>query len=216
MMIEKTTSKLYYGKFDHKVIVLSRTIRERSAKFKERPLEVDVIKVIDEATDGKFRSRTQQHMLKKKRRGWIRDGHATSLYFSGAEVLDKIKSTYPDGIVMVERPLNDEHSEMLSKDKVITRKSLFHRKYRYCVRVVANYHYFRADKSKLKEIAEWHQTTFEHLKSGVDYHTYSGWNKTNYFFKEAKDAMMMKLTWGEHISETERIVLLDEVNTGTE
>lgn len=218
-MIEKTTSKIYYGSFDHKVIIAIRTSRSRSAEYKDRPWGYKVRDFVAEHGTGKVRFR-EQDLFKKNKRGWgARDGTGLTIFFTGSDLVDKLKKEFGQHVRFIEKPLSDAHSDMLTKERVITRKSLFHRKYRYCVRVEALSNYrtgWRRDTDKLEEIKKWHTETFAHLEKGSDYHTYNGWYKANFFFKNASDAILMKMTWGDEILSTERIRLLEEIEPSEE
>lgn len=210
-MKELFTSKLYYGKFTHRVVIsctFSRNPPNRIPYFDV----FDFVKANLEAK--KYRTRydgSTHHRRDGNRRRSVRG--AISIYFKDEAFLERLLEKYQEiDIVSVERPLNSAHTEVLETERVLVRKTLFHNKYRYCIRTnsIRKPGMYNYSRSHIEEMYLWHKETFPELVEGTDYRIYRGWN-ANFFFANPKDAMLMKLVWSSSIESTDRIMLLSEL-----
>jgi hypothetical protein len=139
---------------------------------------------------------------------WAAERTYYTLFFSDPEIFDHIKSTIGEQyLVEYEKPLDSQHSEMLEKEKVITRKKLFYDKYRFAVRAKLKTQRGQYDSSHINKMNLWCQEYFEGREG--DYRANTDWN-ASFFFLNANDAMMFKLS-NSDFSSTERIVLISEL-----
>lgn len=211
-MKEKYTEKLYYKAYDHRVSIHCRAHHQKwrsktMSRFNGCPTWDEAEEFVkNNSGDIDHRTRCTSTWNSKI------PGRHFVVYFKDPQMLEILKNQYSDYIDVVERPLNSDHSELLSKERVLTRKTLFHGKFRYCFRAKPKVipGTYRTNNSELKEMADWVRSTFKDSKEYTDFQIHSGWS-FNYFFSNPQDAMLFKLTWNDHIDQCDRIKLISEI-----
>jgi hypothetical protein len=144
---------------------------------------------------------------------WQGDVSTNSVFGKDLQLINHLQEMIDSKYLLeLEKPLDEHHSQMLREDgKLITRKTLLHGKYRVSIRIhpsqagnrwVQNYR-------KIKEIREWFDQQFG---DDIDRATCFISTKANFHFRDAKDAMLLKLVWGgETPMKMERILTFDEL-----
>ena len=137
-----------------------------------------------------------------------------TIYFSDKRVLELLREKFGEHITELMKPINEEHSQAMAQDKVLVRPTLFHGKYRYCIRASSKHitGTYRRSGTHMDQMVKWCAETFSHLEERKDYYIYKGFTKS-FFFTNPADVLLMKLTWGDDIDRTERIMLTSELDT---
>lgn len=206
-MKKQITEKLFFKKYDHRVIINVADYQRSHRDEKGRPHPAVLEYLIDELEPNKGVKYRHEHSYY-----WNKTPARHTIYFADKRILELILSKFADHVVSLCEPVSDAHSEAMDKEKVIVRKSFFHGKYPYCVRTSRKYvpNTHRTTSKHMEDMVKWCEETFPHLVSGQDYYIYKGWNKS-FFFKNPADVLLMKLTWGEDIDRTERIKLIEDL-----
>ena len=210
-MKEKILQKLYYGGFNHKATIISRQpyqiFHGKKKEFNKSPFRSSVEEFVSGYLDkDEFRIRENFSYLVSK------ETHYTvSVYFKNPSIIKRLEEEYGNFFIELEKPLNDNHTEVLEKDKVITRKSLFHDKFRYCFRCSYDYQRSRTDQTDIfKEMVVWVEDNMKDKTKNEDYKIFEGFGY-NFYFAHPNDAMMFKMIWHDYIKSTERIRLISEI-----
>jgi hypothetical protein len=208
-MQEKFTEKLFFGKYDHRVTVKCSSWNRQSSEFMH-PAVIDyLLKGI--TTPDKFRVR---HSFCYSGSNWRskEQSDLRTYYFDDPALLVFFQEKMPACLEEVTRPKNKDHSEALTKERVLVRSKLFHNKYRYCIRTKARWMpgTHRNSTEHMQAMVAWAEKHFEG-KGKDELYIYKGWT-CNFYFSNPADAMIMKLTWGDDIENTDRIKLIGEIN----
>jgi hypothetical protein len=198
------TKKIYYKKFDHRVVILTRSYR--ASKYSD--FKIPTSECLEWLMATKF-DRAEWKGLTSY--SYVHNQQSYTIYFKDTKVLDFLKSQLgEDGIEVLERPIDEEHSRMLTdNDKLVTRKSLFYGKYRMVLRVAPErLSQWQTSTKNIQEMRGWC-----HKQFGLDDSKYSinGYSRGNFYFAEVKDALLFKLTWGGEDVKTERVITVAEV-----
>lgn len=210
-MIETYTQKLYYKKWDHKVVLrVSHEWHSRHSQVKRKSANSTVLLDF-----------VDQHMEQDQYRSlesttWS-GRHYTmfkTIFFKDPKLLDLLKGKFEHAIESIEKPMDAKHQEALQTERCIIRKKLFYDTYRYAMRIKTSNTY-PASQSRYKtfdELEKWvklkqaqvGRPTRDHFRINRE------WNMT-VFFTDAQDAMLFRLSWPDNIDRVDRIKLLSEV-----
>jgi hypothetical protein len=210
-MKETFTKKIYYKKFNHRLAIICR----KNNREPQKPTP----EILEWLLNIKFGKNNWRGITSSSYEGpytWQRRPakNLYTVFFKDPEVF-----TYLAGIVgqdsfdEYERPMDDKHTEMLEREKVITRKILFHNKYRIAIRVPARKSttYPGTTTKHLDEMEEWLTDNLGKRWESQDIYMVNRWTNGTFYFTNPKDAMLFKLVWGEYIGATERVVLISEM-----
>jgi len=196
------TKKIYYKKYDHRLVINARTSGYREPVIKPTAETVEWL-LNKRFPDGGWRTVSTYSYVHKSQQ--------CSVFFKDPVVFEYLKEQVgEDFISVLEKPLSAEHTQMLeSNDKLITRKQLFYSKYRMCLRVShTRLSYWQTSSENVREMQAWCKEQF-----GDDQERcmMSGWSRGNFYFKDPKDALLFKLTWGGQDVKTERVITVAEL-----
>jgi len=199
------TKKIYYKKYDHRLVV--KTKDYRVGEDKQTPT-VEVIQwlMAKRFPDTSWRTSTSYSYITKS-------SHY-AVFFKGPEAYEYLREQIGEKyIIAYERPMNEEHTALLEgNDKLVTRKQLFYGKYRMCLRVSPErISAWQTSSSNIRKIKEWCVEQFGDERENADRYMISGYSKGNFYFATPSDALLFKLTWGGQDVKTERVVLVSEL-----
>jgi hypothetical protein len=210
VMKQSFTQKLFFDKYDHKVVlnVSPAKRRDTQSNYPHREVVEESINKL-EPKDG-MRTRHSESYSRKY-------PAQHTIYFADKRILELLEKKYSAYLVEVMKPLNDHHTQALTVEKVLVRKKLFHGKYRFCVRTSRKHipNTYKTTSEHMERMVKWCKSTYTTLEERKDFYIYDGWTKS-FFFAHASDVLMMKLTWAEDIDRIERIMLIDELPEGAE
>lgn len=198
------TRKIYHKKFDHRLVIKVRSSSSRRYEALKQPTS----EVMEWLLASKF---DRQDWKAHASYSYITYDQNYTIYFSDTKVLDFVKEQV-DGqyLELLEKPLDAEHTKMLKDNtKLITRKTLFYGRYRMALRVAPKrLSQWQTSTQNIKEMKAWCEEQF-----GEDPNKYSvqGYARGNFYFAEASDALLFKLTWGGDDVQTERVVTVAEL-----
>lgn len=201
-MLNLFTKKIYYKKFNHRMVINTRS---RTAPAKQPTAEI-----IEWLLVRKFGNSAKPSMPWRglSTYSYIDGTYNYTVFFKDMEVFDYINDMAGEFIEILEKPMSDEHTEMLeSNDKLITRKQLFYGKYRMCLRVSPEQiGKWQTSSKNIDQIKIWCREQFGDDRENADRYMMSGWSKGNFYFADPKDAILFKLTWGNQDVKTERVI----------
>jgi len=209
-MEELYTKKIYYKKFTHRVVIdcTGAAVTQNSKKYDPKAPTGSVVFWL---LSNKFNPKEWQGLSTYS---YIKGTTSYSVFFKDKKVLDylerNIGQTY---FQILEKPLDDNHVELLeNNDKLVTRKQLFYGKYRMCLRVSPKMvNKWQTSTTHIQEMKTWCRDQFGSPYEARDRYMMSGCRKGNFYFAEAKDALLFKLTWGGEDVQTERVVTYKEL-----
>ena len=209
-MKELFTKKIYYKKFNHRLAIM---VRRHNTDNKSPTPEV-IEWLLNRKFPKGWRGMTSSSYATPYRWGRKPDKNLYTVFFKDPEVYNFLQGIIgQDYFDEFEKPMDEQHTQMLEKEKVVTRTKLFYDKYRIALRVPAKYKNRQAITSHLLEMKVWCNSQFG--QEGATYRT-SIWTNGTFYFAEPKDAIMFKLVWGEDIKTTERVVLISEMEAARE
>ena len=156
VMQEKYTQKLFFGKYDHRVILKCSSWARQDSQF-VHPAVIDYL--IKNVEHTGFRMRYSEYY------SYYKDEKPSfrTYYFSDPALLTFFQEKLGDHLEEITRPKNKEHSEVLEKERVLVREKLFHGKYRYCIRTSARWieGTHRSTTKHMNEMVQWCETHFK-------------------------------------------------------
>ena len=207
-MKELFTRKIYYKKFNHRLAIM---VRRHTTDTKSPTPEI-----IEWLMNRKF-AKQWRGMTSSSYEGswsWGRkpSKNLYTLFFTDPAAFDYLESIIGrDYFDEYEKPMDEQHTEMLEKEKVITRSKLFYDKYRIAIRVPAKYQNRQSTTAHLREMQEWCVSQYGRESDNQSIYRTSIWTNGTFYFADPKDAIMFKLVFGEEIKATERVVLVSEL-----
>lgn len=227
MITTKYTEKLFYKKYTHKIVVLyDDKIVNGELVYPCEGIEnlLDwCIKNFGEYTF-KYRTDTTYQKITKNVRlhnvGYekienVIDGYQTTIYFSSEENLEKMVAEYGDKIKSINKPKNKEHADLMESGTVsVMRNKLFWNKFRFkivCDKTIVTYigllERFDAKIQEDNNLQEWfnEHTTDETALWFSSYDHYTA------YFVDEDDAMFFRLTFGDKVKETLKVLLPKEI-----
>ena len=211
-MKELFTKKIYYKKFNHRLAIQVR--RNNSDKKKPTP---EIIEWLLNTKFGKGTWRgTSSHSYDYNRRDWYTQPSQClyTIFFKDESVFTYLEGIMGrDSFAEFEKPMDEQHTQMMEKEKVITRSILFHKKYRIAIRVPSrkNPKGPGTTTAHLDDMTEWLENNLGARQESTDVYLINRWSNGTFYFANPKDAMMFKLVFGEYIGATERVVLVSEL-----
>jgi hypothetical protein len=210
-MKETFTKKLYYKKWDHKVIFRASTewVSSRNPIAKTRVHPFLVYDAIDIKLDV-----DQYRTLESS--AWSKKEYAVTVFFKDPEVLELLKEKFDYAIESIEKPASPAHSEALEKERLIIREKLYYDTYRCAVRIKPDDGYdengWNSRYQQFDELKKWVASTQKTCgRSGSDHvRINKEWNMT-IFYKDPADAMLFRLTWPDCVKHVDRIKLITEL-----
>ena len=226
MITTKHTEKLFYKKYTHKIVVLhDDKIVNGDLVYPCEGIENLLDWCIENFGEYTFKYRTDtayQKVLQKiklynachEKIVHEIDGYRTTIYFSKEENLEKILSSkYGDNITSIHKPKNENHTALMeSGTKSIMRDNLFWNKFRF--KIIYNKRIMRIDSNdwedKVQEDNDLSEWFVEHTTDETALWISSFDHYTAYFTDE-DDAMFFRLTFGDKIKETMKVLLPQEI-----
>lgn len=201
------TKKIYYKKFDHRIVIDIRSGGYSSPKLKPTGEIIEWL-LNRRYPEGNWRSMSTY--------SYIHSTYQCSVFSKGPELYEYLKEQIGEEYITIfEKPMSEEHVALLEgNDKLVTRKQLFYGRYRMCLRVNhIQLGKWQTSSENVKEMQAWCDEQF-----GTDQERclVSGWSRGNFYFKDPKDALLFKLTWGGQDVKTERVITLAELEATTE
>lgn len=219
-MKELILEKLYYGKFTHRAVI--KNYKAVKLKTKTRYDIVhnhdDIVRAAKEMLGTEMRSRLNGY--------WSSHNLETALFFNDESFVQCLQDAYGEQLVSIERPKDAAHIELL-KEKFVTRRTLFHGRFRYRFRlnekkVALNiYNWWSSRPTKDPRVVAWEemeqwikdQLPEEKNLYRMEGDVFVGTNgyAPTVFFNEYKHATMFKLAWNDNVKEFVRVKLHDEI-----
>jgi hypothetical protein len=200
-MQEFFTKKLYYKKYNHRILF---KCQKSGVKDTLAPSGEIITWLLDQKFAGQWRGITS----------YAYDTKQTSytIFFKNPDIYEHLAGLVDAKyFVEYEKPLDDQHTQMLETEKVVTRKTLFHGKYRIACRVDAKYKSrYNYSQQHIREMEAWCKEQFGSPYSNRDRYRVNSWQNATFFFAEPRDATLFKLTHSD-IRLTERVVLISEM-----
>lgn len=197
------TKKIYHKKFDHRIVFNTRQSNRVRQDKKQPTAETIEWLLANNFKDDQWRSFSTY--------AYVNHVYTITVYCKGPVVKDfLLKNVDNKYISELEEPMDAEHSELLSSnDKLVTRKDLFFKKYRMCLRVSpTQISAWQTSTDNIRKMQEW---CVEQFGNDSDRYQTSGWARGNFYFADPKDALLFKLTWGGDDVKTERVITVDEL-----
>lgn len=205
-MKEQFTRKMYFKKYSRRVLV---KCRETYSRKKDLPTSETVEWILNQKFPGEFRGKYNDAYFSTPR------VISYSIYFNDEQIFDYIKERFGDLVLLYEKPLNQEHIDVLVKgrDKVITREKYFYDEFKMVARIHPEMESSkrRHQRSHFDEIKTWCKNSLE----DENWRASGCWN-LNVYFKDLNDAMLFKLTFSDYIKGTETIKLISELTCEAE
>jgi hypothetical protein len=205
-MKEEFTKKIYYKKFNHRLVIKCRTPNGANKKLPSPEIIQWSLRGLDKASYRGITSNTYSWSSYS-----ITDTRFT-LFFKDPKVKTMVEGVIgAENIETFERPMDEAHTDMLMRDKVVVRKSLFFGKFGFVMRASPRKEpgSYQRNSLHIQEMLEWCKDHFGTQRS-KDWKA-NHWHNASFFFREANDAMLFKLTFGEDIDQSEKIVLVKEM-----
>lgn len=209
-MKELYTKKIYYKEFTHRLVIdcTGTAVSQNSRKYDPcAPTGSVIYWLLNKKFGGKVWKGLSTY-------SYINGVTSYSVFFKSKAILDYLEEQIgPKYFIELEKPMDANHVEMLeSNDKLVTRKQLFYGKYRMCLRVSPErLSAWQTSTQNIQEIKKWCRKQFGHEYDARDRYSMSGYAKGNFYFADAKDALLFKLTWGGQDVKTERVVTYAEL-----
>jgi hypothetical protein len=212
----KHIQKMYYGKYIYKLmfeldkskLIQSSTktiwnVRHRhyTNRFQLINKLLELVKPVLKNDDYRIRS----------------EGCSISLFTSDTDDVNALILAFPKNIIMVERPVNDNHIEIMDKfRKVVVRPSLFNKNYKFKIYLRAG---FDLRENRYKEV----QNFLENLNSDwAVNHTLDRFFNTTLmgrhlgytaavYLQDTQDLMMFQLRFNNDINKIEEAILLSDL-----
>lgn len=149
-----------------------------------------------------YRVRNTRKLAKKLRQVKMK----MVVYIKDKSYYDLCVKKYADDIILTTEPRLTSHIELLTNDSaVVIRKTLIYNKFKYVI-------YFRNPwNSPIKDhLKLWAKENFqEGMSSERHKWVFRGYNPRLYLSTQ-EDLVLIKLTWGDHISSIKVVELLDQ------
>lgn len=203
-MKQLITQKLFFDHYDHRVTMnVAHQWRQNDTSKYPHP---EVVERLIRELDPKHGIRVRHSPVLGRKPS------QHCIYFADKRVLELLHAKFGDFITEVMQPLNENQTAAMKADQVLVRKSLFHGKYRYCIRTSRRHipGTYKSTSAHMTAMVEWCKEAFKDRVEKQDYYIYNGFTK-NFFFNNPADVLLMKLTWADDIDRTERILLQSEV-----
>lgn len=199
-MDELFTKKIYYRKYDHRLVIKCRNGRHN-----------DILAPTGEVVTWLLNQDYKDAWRGISSYGYVDKIQYFTVFFKNPAIFDYIKERIkPQFLTEYEKPMDEQHTEMLEKEKVVVRKQLFHNKYRIAIRCEPINRGGRWDTTHMQEMKKWCELQYGREYDNKDRYKMSGWHNTSFFFADPKDAVMFKLVH-QDIKRTERCVLVSEM-----
>lgn len=209
-MKELFTKKIYYKKFNHRLAIACRK--------NNREIKKPTPEVIEYLMNTKF-GKEWRGITSSSYEGpytWNRRASKNlyTVFFKDPRAFDYLEKIIGrDSFEEYEKPMDEQHTQMLEKEKVLTRKILFHNKYRIALRVPSIRLKGQPGSSTahVDDMEEWCAENLGPRASSLDLYMIQRWTNSTFYFANPKDAMLFKLVFGEYVKTTERVVLISEL-----
>jgi hypothetical protein len=210
-MKKLATSKIYYKKFNHRMVIKTKSGRNGGyyKKHKDYPTQGEVYRFLDKEMLGEYRSLTNSGYY-----DYLGGILKISVFYTDEDswLLDSVLEQWSEDIVdIAEAPVSDSHTELLEGDtQVVVRESLFLKKFRYKLGLMNPSRSFY-NMDYLDDADGWCE---EQLGDRKD-----KWNRTycsnaSYYFNDIKDVMMFRLAFNG-TSKVMKVVLASELTSTT-
>lgn len=204
------TKKIYYKKFNHRLAIKTRTHQNQT--------KIPTPEVIEYLMNIKFGKDWRGITSSSYEGPWKWNNRPSinlyTVFFKDPDAFEYLKGIVGDDqLIEYEKPMDAAHSEMMEREKVITRKQLYHNKYRIAFRVPVKNARGQTGYSTahLREMEEWCVSQFGPMKENSDKYHVQRWTNGTFYFAEPRDAVMFKMVWSEDIGVSERVVLISEL-----
>lgn len=198
------TRKIYHKKFDHRLVIKVRSNSPRKYEGLKQPTS----EVIEWLLACKF---DRQDWKAHASYSYVNYNQNYTIYFTDTKVLDFIKEQVDaQYLELLEKPIDAEHTKMLMDNtKLVTRKTLFYGKYRMALRVAPKrLSQWQTSTQNIKDMKAW---CVEQFGQDASKYCVQGYARGNFYFAQASDALLFKLTWGGDDVQTERVVTVAEL-----
>lgn len=208
-MKELFTRKIYYKKYDHRLAIKTR----KSQLHKSVPNRDIIEWILNSKFKGSWRG-----VASSSGSSWYRTHkplqNIYTVFFKDPAIFEYLEKTIGlEHFEEFEKPIDEAHSELLEREKVVTRKQLFHRRYRFVFRIPAKFAPGRSrfSTTHLDEMEAWCKKQFGRASENRDKYYIQRWSTGTFYFAQASDAVMFKMVWSDNIGVSERVVLVSEL-----
>lgn len=204
-MTQHYISKLFYGKYPYKLILINNSTKYDIQKKVTRQIKewLDI-----NAPDSKTYMSASYSIVSKGKRGIVKK---ITVFLKDEQELQKFKRKFKKLIIAEYIPYNDKHIETL-KDNVnmIVRQDLVYKKFRYILIFAYD------NQGKNQELWEWLNTNLLEDLEGDECRWYRCGGYSRIYLTDDKNLAFIKLAWLDKITGIRYIRTYDEMNEVSE
>lgn len=215
-MKNKITQRLFFKKYDHctTIQVVPEFNWKRSKKNLHPTESIVLFTLRQQFPNADIKTSTRNTY---SGRGWRNRRHYSgkliiknSIYYTDPVVGDYIETQFSNSLLVVEKPRDAAHAELLKTTKMITRQKLFLNKYRWVAKVKPRFKDYSYTTQHIQDMADYIKKEMPHLVANDNY-SHRGCYNASFYFSEASDLVLFKMVWNEYINDTTGITLLSEI-----
>lgn len=200
MMKILKVGKLFYGKFPYKVL-FQRTERINDPSYHQGWTIFNCKTWLDENS---IHHRMYSQVLKKRLKSGKMVTVKASVFLMKRDDVDALIKRWPSWAESLTEPFSEDHIDILRENtKIIIRKTLMYRRYRYVVR------FHRTWNDPLTDIDEWILNNLDSSDQKIKWCKIR-WNPSLYLSSES-DLFLVKLTWTDRISEILSVLTISDI-----